>query len=159
VFLIAFFFLLRVYSGCVVIAVKPSSWIMVTTFFLSLTLGFIKRRSEMVMLSEDAVGHRKVLSSYSLELLDQFVLVCVTLSISSYTLYCMNPEVIAMMNFEYLYVSVVFVTAGLFRFMQISKLALHGAEGDPSTLLLKDTFLQITVVFWFVFFLGILHLR
>jgi 4-hydroxybenzoate polyprenyltransferase len=73
-------FVLRAVAGAVAIAVPVSPWLILCTGLLALFLAAAKRRHELVLLREFSAGHRPVLSEYSAELLDSFM---VTLSARS----------------------------------------------------------------------------
>ncbi|NGU67654.1 decaprenyl-phosphate phosphoribosyltransferase, partial [Clostridium perfringens] len=62
---IAVGFILRVIAGGVAIDVSLSGWILLCTFFISLFLGFEKRRNEIIKLEGKANEHRKILDDYS----------------------------------------------------------------------------------------------
>ncbi len=85
-FIVAINFVFRVLAGCYVIAVNPTSWILVVSFFLALFLILIKRKSELVVLKDQAKHHRAVLQHYSVELLDKFIFIVATITITAYLL-------------------------------------------------------------------------
>ena len=57
-FCIAFGFILRLLAGIYVLDQLPVSWLILFTFFLSLFLGFAKRRAELVALDETDTAQR-----------------------------------------------------------------------------------------------------
>ena len=72
VFSIAAGFSLRVLGGAAIISVPISSWLILTTMFISLFLGVMKRHSELEQISDDQLGStRKVLAEYSLTFTNQ----------------------------------------------------------------------------------------
>jgi 4-hydroxybenzoate polyprenyltransferase len=75
VLVIAACFVLRVVAGVSVINVERfSPWLYVVTTLFALYLGFGKRRAELVILvPENTTSHRKVLSGYSIDLIDQLI--------------------------------------------------------------------------------------
>jgi 4-hydroxybenzoate polyprenyltransferase len=76
VFSIAMGFTIRVLAGAVVISVPISSWLILTTMFISLFLGVMKRHSELILVAENEnAPSRKVLSQYSLNFADQMATV------------------------------------------------------------------------------------
>ncbi len=152
-------FVLRVLAGCYAIAVVPSHWILVITFFVALFLTFIKRKSELKIIQQNAGEHRKVLKNYSLELLNRFVYICATITLTAYMLYTIDEKVIAQFNTDLLIYSTVFVVTGLFRFIQLSESNKYHDEGDPTTLLLKDTFAQITFIAWLVYMVVVIYFQ
>ena len=77
VFCIASGFMLRILAGTWGIHIAPSGWLLLTGMFLTLFLGFAKRRAEWA----DAAGvhtRRPVLDVYSPELLDTFLSITAT---------------------------------------------------------------------------------
>ena len=64
VFCIAAGFVIRIIAGTVAIPVVISPWLYLVTCFLSLFLGFGKRRHELVLLQGQAGNHRKILREY-----------------------------------------------------------------------------------------------
>ncbi|MFA8299170.1 MAG: UbiA prenyltransferase family protein [Hyphomicrobiales bacterium] len=153
--IIAVNFLIRILIGCVVINVYPSQWIVLVTFFLSLFLGFTKRKSELDILGENAIKHRKVLKEYSREALSGFKYISATITLISYIFYSINPVVIETFGSDKVIYSSFFVTIGLFRFIQLSESNNSEKEGDPTTLLMKDHFLQLILLIW-VIYLGLI---
>ena len=147
-FVVAVNFVLRVLAGCFVIDVIPSHWILVVTFFLSLMLILVKRKSELLILKENAQGHRAVLKNYSLEFLDKLIYISATITVTSYILYSIDPLVIKSLHTDKLMYTSLFVIIGVFRFIQISEGKEYDGEGDPTTILYKDRFTQIIIACW-----------
>ena len=147
-FVVAVNFVLRVLAGCFVIDVMPSHWILVVTFFLSLMLILVKRKSELLILKENAQGHRAVLKNYSLEFLDKLIYISATITVTSYILYSIDPLVIKSLHTDKLMYTSLFVIIGVFRFIQISEGKEYDGEGDPTTILYKDRFTQIIIACW-----------
>jgi decaprenyl-phosphate phosphoribosyltransferase len=144
-------FELRILAGCQAIGVEPSDFILVVTFFLALMLGFIKRKGELKVLQTDAREHRKVLSDYSVKLLDTYIYSCTTMTLISYMFYTIDENVIAQIGQDVLKYSLVFVVYGLFRFIQLTDIDKYCGEGDPTTLLYKDRPLQVTILLFLTY--------
>ena len=125
-------FVLRVLAGCFAISVAPSNWILVVTFFLSLLLVVVKRKSEMHLLQAEASNHRTVLKQYTLGFLNGLVYLAATVTITAYLLYSMDPQVTSALNTQRLIYSTFFVVIGILRLILISETAGHGGEGDQS---------------------------
>lgn len=148
---VAINFVLRVLAGCIVISVAPSNWILVVTFFLSFLMVSVKRKSELQMLEEKAVEHRKVLKTYTVSFLNMLVYISATVTIVAYLLYSIDPKVTSTLHSDQLIYSTLFVFLGIVRFIQISEIKVYDAEGDPTTVLYKDRFIQATIVGWLVY--------
>jgi len=145
VFSIALGFVLRVAAGITLIHVtRFSPWLYVVTTLASLYVGFGKRRAELVQLSELANNHRRSLSGYSIELLDQYLMIVSATTILSYSLYTFSapnlPENHAMM------LTIPFVLYGIFRYMYLVQM--KGFGGAPEDVLFSDRPLQITILLW-----------
>ncbi|MBN2737489.1 MAG: decaprenyl-phosphate phosphoribosyltransferase [Spirochaetales bacterium] len=148
VFFIALGFVLRVTGGSAAIMVEPSGWIIMTTFFLSLFLGFGKRRNEIIGLENKDKEHRKVLDFYDKDLLNFFIFANCGISIISYALYTLSPSVIdRFANGEKLVYTIPFVAYVLFRYIMI---LWRNKEGDPTEVVFHDPGLIISGVIWVV---------
>ncbi|MCK4577273.1 MAG: prenyltransferase, partial [Candidatus Marinimicrobia bacterium] len=53
----------------------------------------------------------------------------------------------------YLYLTTLFVILGIMRFMQIT--FVENASGSPANILLKDRFMQISILLWLALFFGL----
>ena len=123
VFCIASGFMLRIIAGTWGIHIPPSGWLILTGMFLTLFLGFAKRRAEWV----DAGGQhdrRRVLSDYSQPLLDSFLSITATGTVICYGLYTLDPQTVALHHTDKLIYTMPFVLFGLFRYLFI----LHGGN-------------------------------
>jgi 4-hydroxybenzoate polyprenyltransferase len=143
VIVIALGFVLRVASGVSLINVERfSPWLYVVTTLLALYIGFGKRRSELVLLNEGAVHHRRVLDGYTLPFLDQIITIVSSTTIIAYSLYTFSapnlPADHSMM------LTIPFVLYGIFRYLYL--IQVQHAGGAPEELLLTDRPLQITIL-------------
>ena len=146
-FCISIGFVLRVVGGAYAISVMPSSWILVTTLFLALFLGFGKRRNELVQLNELAGDHRAVLGNYDQALLDHLIMSTGTLAIISYALYTLDFTVIARIQSDKLSYTIPFVTYGIYRYMYLLR---QDSEGDPTELVTRDISIIVSTMIWAV---------
>ena len=143
--IIAIGFVLRLLAGAVVSEITPSIWILLITYLLALFLGFAKRRSD-VLLAETGMKVRKNIDGYNLQFIDIMLGVLSSIIIVSYIFYCIAPENQEHYNSEILYVSIIFVINGIFRYLKLS--LVDQSTYSPTLILLKDRFLQITILFW-----------
>lgn len=136
IFTIALGFVLRVYTGAVALAVPMSGWMFVTTLSLALYLAAVKRRQE---LSQRGVEGRKVLTRYSVALVERYAEMSATGALVFYSMFVMSdkPELIA---------TVPVVLFGLFRYWYVVE-QLEGGE-SPTDMLLADWQLLLTVFLW-----------
>ena len=135
VFCIAVGFMLRIIAGTWGIRIPPSGWLLLTGMFLTLFLGFAKRRAEWA----DAVGEhgrRPVLRVYSQELLDTFLSITTTGTVLSYGLYTLDAKTIELHRTDKLIYTLPLVLFGLFRYLFL----LHGRNTgeDPSAHVFTD---------------------
>ncbi len=145
VIVLASFYVLRVGAGVVVVQVAEfSPWLFVFTTFLALFLGVGKRRAELSLLADGANAHRKVLSGYTLPLLDQWITITSTLSIMTYSLYTFFGP--GMPPNHWMMLTIPFVIYGIFRYMYLVMVEQCG--GSPEEVLLSDRPLQMTLVLW-----------
>lgn len=137
IFSIAAGFLIRVLAGAVIISVAVSSWLILTTMFISLFLAVMKRHSELVLVSEDSTSTtRKVLAYYSINFTDQIATVAAAGVIICYALYTLAERTILVFKTESLIYTTPFVVFGIFRYMF---LVYMNKEGENTTqILLTD---------------------
>lgn len=154
---VAIGFVLRIHVGCLAIAVPASDWILTVTFFLALYLAFSKRKSEMLLLEKDSGSFRKSLDGYTLKLLDTYILICATISLTAYLLYSFDQHVISAFHNDYLKYSVVFVVVGFLRYFQVIETRTYNGEGDPTTLVLKDRPLQLAFLLWVFYIVWVIY--
>lgn len=155
VFVIAFGFLLRLFLGAVASGVALSHWIVLMTFLLALFLAFAKRRDDVVMYENTGVKLRGYIHRYNLAFMNQAITVIGTVTIVCYISYTVSPDVIARLGSDYLYLTSIFVLAGIIRYLQLTIVDVK--SGSPTRVLMHDRFTQVTVVLWLLSFLGILY--
>ncbi|MGI6513293.1 MAG: decaprenyl-phosphate phosphoribosyltransferase [Syntrophomonadales bacterium] len=153
--LIAIGFVLRVLAGAYAIAVRPSSWMLVATFFLALLLGLGKRYNELRVLEGDSANHRQVLEEYSEPFLRQLFAVASSATIVAYALYTMDHQVIAAFQTENLVFTLPFVVFGVFRYLYL--VFKHDLGGDPTEMVYRDRPLLLTVVLWGILVIALIY--
>ncbi|MCD4749227.1 MAG: decaprenyl-phosphate phosphoribosyltransferase [Thermoanaerobaculales bacterium] len=139
-------FVLRVVGGAAAIEVPVSRWILLCTFLLALYLVLGKRRTELVMLGEEAGDHRVVLGHYTLPMVDQAISVVLGATVLAYALYTAAPETVAKVGSEGLMATVPIVLYGLFRYLYL--LHRHELGASPTRALLTDRPLLVCVLVW-----------
>jgi 4-hydroxybenzoate polyprenyltransferase len=143
VMVIATGFLLRVVAGAVAISVELSSWMLLTTFFLSLFLGFAKRRKEV---TEASINHRAVFQDYTVDLLNSLIIISAALTIITYSLYVVTSKTMIALGREKFIATIPFVVFGVFRYIYLIYRQSNG--GDPAEVLLKDKVMLIDIALW-----------
>jgi 4-hydroxybenzoate polyprenyltransferase len=146
VLVIAAGFVLRAVGGAVAVNVPISHWLLVCTTLLALFLALSKRRHELTLLAEGAVGHRRILEEYSPYLLDQMISVVTASTLIAYSVYATSPETAERLGTTRLGLTIPFVLYGIFRYLYL----VHHkrAGGNPSALLVTDRPLLASVVLW-----------
>jgi 4-hydroxybenzoate polyprenyltransferase len=155
IFGIAGGFVLRAAAGAVAIDVPISPWLYIATLLGALLIALGKRRTELETLGvEAAVGHRRNLESYSIEFIDQLILVISSAALMTYALYTFSAENLPRNHSMMLTIPVVLY--GLFRYLFLVR------EGDvgaaPEELLFRDRPLLLAVGVWGVLAVTILYL-
>ena len=149
VFSIAAGFTLRVLAGAFVILVPISSWLLLTTMFISLFLGVMKRHSELTLTSEGENSmSRKVLAQYSLNFADQMATVAAAGVIICYALYTVAPRTVIIFGTENLIYTTPFVVFGIFRYMYLEYKS--GMAENTTKLIATDIPMIVTVVLYAV---------
>lgn len=156
IFSIAAGFLIRVLAGAVIIEVAISSWLILTTMFISLFLAVMKRHSELEVVADGSnTETRKVLAFYSLNFADQVATVAAAGVIICYALYTVAERTITVFGTENLIYTTPFVVFGIFRYMF---LVYMNKQGENTTqLLISDVQMIITVVLYAVVTLLIIY--
>ena len=75
----------------------------------------------------------------------------------SYIQYNVSPAVMERIGSPYLYITSVFVLAGLIRYLQITIVDVK--SGSPTKVLMKDRFIQLCIVGWILTFFIILYIE
>lgn len=148
VFCIAAGFVLRVVYGAVVINVPTSSWLMLTTMFLSLFLALSKRYSEMVNLGDNTTYARKVLNDYSVSYLIQMITIVATATILSYALYTVSEKTVQTFHTDNMIFTTPFVVFGLFRYLYLINKKKAGES--PSDAIYKDITMFVNIILYLV---------
>lgn len=147
IFSIAAGFALRVLGGAFVIQVPISSWLLLTTMFISLFLGVMKRHSELSVVSEENnKSSRKVLAQYSLNFADQIATVAAAGVIICYALYSVAPRTISIFDTEALIYTTPFVVFGIFRYMYLEYMSKKGE--NTTRIMATDVPMIVTVILY-----------
>lgn len=148
IFCISAGFMLRLLAGTEGVDIPPSLWLLLCGLWTTLFLGFIKRRAEMITLTDGGGEHRRVLDQYSPALLDSFIAIACTGMILSYSLYTVDEASMAFHGTRLLVMTVPFVVFACFRYLYL----LHQAQGggDPSRDLLRDPHIAVAGAGWLI---------
>jgi 4-hydroxybenzoate polyprenyltransferase len=146
VLLIATGFVLRAVAGALVVHVPIGHWLLVCTTLLALFLALSKRRHELTLLADGAVGHRRILEEYSPYLLDQMIGVVTSSTLIAYTVYATSAETASKLGTTRLGLTIPFVLYGIFRYLYLVHQKRGG--GSPTTMLTSDRPLLLCVALW-----------
>ena len=152
---IAVGFVLRLFVGSAATDVQLSMWIVIMTFLLALFLALAKRRDDVLIYLDTGKKMRKVIDGYNLQFLDAAMVIMASVVIVAYTLYTTSAEVIARVQSDYLYLTALFVILGVMRYLQIA--FVEKDSGSPTRVVLKDRFMQLTLVGWIATFAWVLY--
>jgi len=126
------------------------------TFLLALFIALAKRRDDVLLFNETGNKMRKVVEGYNLLYLDSAMIIMASVVIVSYLLYCTSTEIIKKHNGEYIYFTAIFVILGIMRFLQNTFVEKN--SGSPTIFVLKDLFMQVTIIAWIITYGIIIYL-
>lgn len=156
VFVIAVGFVLRILVGGMACKIMLSHWIILMTFLLALFLAFAKRRDDVVLYQETGVLPRKNVNRYNLDFMNQAITVISAVTMVAYVMYTVSDEVMERFGSRYVYLTTVFVLAGILRYMQITIVDVK--SGSPTKVLMKDHFVQFCILGWIFAFLILIYI-
>lgn len=147
VFIISLGFVIRVLFGAFSIHIPASPWLVSTTFFVALFLGFYKRFFEIT----NSVPEKMIGGVYQRNSLKSFIDISASLTIINYSLY----TILGTHANANLYWTIPFVVMGIFRYYTLLENP-ENKEGNPSDVLLLDPFLPLIIFLWAVTCFGLI---
>ncbi len=156
VFLISAGFVLRVLIGGFAADIFVSEWLVLMTFLLALFLAFAKRKDDYRIFEQTGVMPRKSIVGYNAQFIDLSVTIVATITIVCYIIYTMSDSVTERMGSRYLYLTSIWVIAGLLRHLQ--NMLVYQRSGSPTKALVKDHFIQLCIIGWIASFVAIIYL-
>jgi magnesium-transporting ATPase (P-type) len=153
--IIAIGFVIRIFVGSVVTGVPLSMWIVLLTFLLALFLALAKRKDDVAFYLRTGRRTRGSVDGYSMEILNGLMIMMATVTIVSYIMYTISPEVITYFHSDKIYLTVFFVMLGIMRYVQISYLENKGSS--PTEVLIKDGFIQFCLAGWILTFAVLIY--
>lgn len=168
---IAASFILRVYAGAIVLNYHVSIWFLLCVTSLALFMAVGKRRAELSILDkQSAPEHRKTLSKYPPDLLDNYLSMFASSAwlswalftffestpvvLESPALYRLLPLTISGTN-KWLMITIPLVIFGIMRYQSI---AYQGSKAEsPERVLLSDKPLLGSVLFWGILVIWIIY--
>lgn len=145
--IIASGFMLRLLAGTVAVGIPPSRWLLLTGIFVALFLGFAKRKAESF---HEEASQRAVMAHYPAALLDTFMAVTMTATLTTYSLFATSPEA-QLQHGERLLYTVPVVIFGMLRYTY----QVHRGRGeDVARDMLRDPWILAAGVLWLAIFLS-----
>jgi len=148
-------FVIRLFVGAAATGIELVNWIIVMTFLLALFLSLAKRRDDVLLFLKTNRKARDVIDGYNLKFLDASMVMTAAIVILAYILWSISPEVSAKHTNPNIYLTSVFVVLGILRYMQIT--FVEEKSGSPTKVLLRDWFIQLTLMSWVGSFVWILY--
>jgi len=153
--IVASFFLLRIYVGGFATDIVLSKWIVLMVFLLSLGLVLGKRYDDLILAEKSGnLNVRSSLKGYSLEFTKLATLSVFIISVMSYIMYSVSPEVEGRLGSQHVFLTSIPVLIGVLRYLNI--MMIEQGSGSPTEVLIKDRFIQLTLLIWVVM-LGTLY--
>jgi len=152
VFTVAAGFVLRAVAGAAAIHVRASPWLFVCTLLVALFVSFGKRRHELILLENDASGHRAILKEYTPQVLDMMISVTAGTFVMAYSLYTFSAEGLPRNNAMML--TIPFALYVIFRLLYL--IHVKNLGGSPEEMVLQDKPLLFAIILWGALSAGIL---
>lgn len=149
---IAIGFVLRLFIGSAVTGIPLSMWIVIMTFLLALFMALAKRRDDVLIYLDTGEKMRRVIDGYNLQLLDTAMAIMASVVIVAYVIYTTTDQ---RSQDQYLYLTSLFVIIGIMRYLQVAFVLKD--SGSPTRIVLKDRFMQLTIVGWLISFAWIIY--
>ena len=150
-------FILRIITGGIISQVPISQWLIIMVFLLSLFLALAKRRDDLLIYLESNKVIRKSIKDYNMNFLNTMLAILSAIIIVSYIMYTISPEVTNRLNNNYVYTTVIYVIAGIMRYLQI--VFIKEESGSPTLVLYKDKFIIVTLLGWIIHYFIIIYLN
>lgn len=140
---IAIGFVIRVIIGGISASVPVTAWFFVLIFFISMFMGFGKRRGEALLLGDK----RRVMGDYTIGMLDTFIVSSGMIALISYSIFTINPDVASKFGTQHLFYTIPIVAYGIFRY---TMLVSESRDTDPSSIIFKEPTIYLTICAWLI---------
>ena len=155
VFCISIGFVLRVFIGGYACSIWVSPWLICLTFLLTLFLAFAKRRDDLIVGKREGIAVRKSSASYNLPFMNMTLGLLGAITMVCYILYTVQPDVEERLGTSWVYLTSIFVLAGILRYLQVA--IVDEKAGDPTVIMLKDRFIQGCLLGWILSYMLIIY--
>jgi decaprenyl-phosphate phosphoribosyltransferase len=156
IMLVASGFLLRTIAGGIIIHVFISKWLLIMVYLLALFMAMAKRLDDFLVAESEGTVSRKTVKNYNLNFIYSGITMLSAIISVSYLMYTISDDVMIRMHTEHLYVTSIFVIAGILRYLQIT--LVENNSGSPTKILLNDKFIFFTLVGWVLSFVILIYL-
>lgn len=153
--LVSIGFVLRVVAGGVVADVPLSHWLIIMTFLLSLFIVLAKRRDDLIEFKNSGKVLRASSQHYNLDYIHSVLTMLSAILITAYIIYTLSDDIQQQFNTDDLYLTSIFVIAGVMRYIQITMV--ENNSGFPTRILYKDRFIHFTLAGWILSFYLIIY--
>jgi decaprenyl-phosphate phosphoribosyltransferase len=157
-FIVSVGFLLRVYSGGAIAGLEITHWLSLMILLLALFLILAKRRDDILINSKIKNGKvviRKSTQNYNLTYINSCVTLISAVTVVAYIMYTVSPEVTERFQSDYVFITTIFVIAGIMRYLQI--VFVEKNSGSPTSIFIKDKFILSTIAGWIITFYIIIY--
>jgi 4-hydroxybenzoate polyprenyltransferase len=152
IFIIALGFLLRLIAGSLSTNIEISNWLFLTVLSIALFLATGKRRNEFIHVNNSTNSTRRVLKHYSLNFLDSFMNVFLTMIVIFYSLWTIQVHPEFSNNLVWSVPIVLFIV------MKYSLILDGDRHGDPTDLLLSNKVLIFSILFFTLYVFGVFYI-
>lgn len=151
-FIVSIGFLIRVYSGGVIAGLPITHWLSLMILLLALFLILAKRRDDLLINTKNKNGVviRKSTKAYNLVYINSCITLISAVMLVAYIMYTVSPEVTERFQSDYLFITTIFVIAGVMRYLQI--VFVEKKSGSPTNVFIRDKFILTTIAGWILSF-------
>ncbi len=155
IFIVAAGFVIRVKAGGIAAFIPVTAWLNVMIFLLALLLTIAKRRDDVLLKNQSGVSLRDSTRTYNLEFVNSLIIMVSGIIIVAYLMYCFSGNFLATERSYQVYYTSIFVLAGTMRYLQL--VFVSNDTGNPTNILYKDKFIQLTIVLWILSFAFLIY--
>jgi decaprenyl-phosphate phosphoribosyltransferase len=155
IFIVSIGFLIRIYAGGELAGLEITHWLSMMILLLSLFLILAKRRDDLRVNAENNCIVRKSSKAYNLEYINSCITLISAVMVVAYVMYTLSPEVTERFQSDYLFITTIFVIAGIMRYLQIT--FVEQRSGSPTNIFIKDRFILLTIAGWIISFYIIIY--
>ncbi|ELR73343.1 hypothetical protein C900_04195 [Fulvivirga imtechensis AK7] len=149
-------FVLRVMAGGIIADVWVSHWLVIMIFLLSLFIVLAKRRDDLIESKNSGKVLRVASQKYNLDFVHSILTMLSAIVVTAYIMYTLSDDIQRQFDTEHLYLTSIFVVAGVMRYIQIT--IVENNSGYPTKILYSDRFIHFTLIGWALSFFLIIYI-